>query len=53
MATMTADEMLSIEQRFPQVFQRPLYKRFGPLFLFAGILLYPSMPCGSSACRKC
>ena len=40
MATMTADEMLSIEERYPQVFRRPAYKRFAPLFLFVGILLY-------------
>lgn len=40
MAAMTADEMRSIEERFPQVFRRPLYKRFGPLVLFTGILLY-------------
>jgi len=40
MATMTAEEMLSIEERYPQVFRRPLCKRFAPLFLFVGILLY-------------
>ncbi|TPM31846.1 phosphonate ABC transporter, permease protein PhnE [Mesorhizobium sp. B2-3-4] len=40
MATMTAEQMLSIEQRHPQIFRRPLYKRFTPLLLFAGILLY-------------
>lgn len=40
MATMTAQEMLSIEERYPQVFRRPLYKRFAPLFLFVGILTY-------------
>jgi phosphonate transport system permease protein len=40
MAAMTADEILSIQQRFPQVFRRPLHKRFGPLLLFAGTLLY-------------
>ncbi|QND56809.1 phosphonate ABC transporter, permease protein PhnE [Mesorhizobium huakuii] len=40
MATMTAEEMLSIEERYPQVFRRPLYKRFAPLFLFVGILTY-------------
>ncbi|MGX5826513.1 phosphonate ABC transporter, permease protein PhnE [Mesorhizobium sp. 43Arga] len=40
MATMTAEEILSIEERYPQVFRRPLYKRFAPLFLFVGILTY-------------
>ena len=40
MASMTADEILSIEERYPQVFRRPLYKRFSPLLLFTGILLY-------------
>ncbi|TGT45931.1 phosphonate ABC transporter, permease protein PhnE [Mesorhizobium sp. M8A.F.Ca.ET.165.01.1.1] len=40
MATMTAEEMLSIEARHPQVFWRPAYKRFGPLLLFVGTLLY-------------
>lgn len=40
MVTMTAEEMLSIEERYPQVFRRPLYKRFAPLFLFVGILIY-------------
>jgi phosphonate transport system permease protein len=40
MASMTAEEMLSIEERYPQVFRRPLYKRFAPLFLFVGILTY-------------
>ncbi|MBZ9673053.1 phosphonate ABC transporter, permease protein PhnE [Mesorhizobium sp. ES1-3] len=40
MATMTAEEILSIEARHPQVFQRPAYKRFGPLLLFIGTLLY-------------
>ncbi|MGO4638585.1 phosphonate ABC transporter, permease protein PhnE [Mesorhizobium sp. 2RAF45] len=40
MATMTAEEILSIEERYPQVFRRPLYKRFAPLFLFIGILTY-------------
>ncbi|TPM98051.1 phosphonate ABC transporter, permease protein PhnE [Mesorhizobium sp. B2-1-3A] len=38
--TMTAEEMLSIEERYPQVFRRPLHKRFAPLFLFVGILTY-------------
>ncbi|TPL92176.1 phosphonate ABC transporter, permease protein PhnE [Mesorhizobium sp. B2-3-12] len=40
MATMTAEQMLPIEERYPQIFRRPLYKRFTPLLLFAGILLY-------------
>lgn len=40
MATMTADEIQSIEKRFPHVFQRPPHKRFGPLLLFVGTLLY-------------
>ncbi|BAV47976.1 phosphonate ABC transporter, permease protein PhnE [Mesorhizobium sp. 113-1-2] len=40
MTTMTAEEILSIEERYPQVFRRPLYKRFAPLFLFVGILTY-------------
>jgi phosphonate transport system permease protein len=40
MAAMTADQMLSIEERFPQVFRRPLRKRFGPLLLLAGVVLY-------------
>jgi len=40
MATMTTEEILSIEERYPQVFRRPLYKRFAPLLLFVGILTY-------------
>ena len=40
MATMTADEIQAIEERFPQVFQRPMHKRFGPLLMLAGTLLY-------------
>jgi phosphonate transport system permease protein len=40
MAVMTADEILSIEERYPHVFQRPLHKRFGPLLLVVGTLLY-------------
>ncbi|GLQ82382.1 phosphonate ABC transporter, permease protein PhnE [Mesorhizobium huakuii] len=40
MATMTAEEILSIEERYPQVFRRPLYKRFASLLLFVGILTY-------------
>lgn len=37
---MTAAEIQSIEERFPQVFRRPFHKRFGPLLLLGGILLY-------------
>ena len=37
---MTVDEVRAIEQRYPQVFRRPVYKRFWPLFLVAGTLLY-------------
>ncbi|MCV3207502.1 phosphonate ABC transporter, permease protein PhnE [Mesorhizobium sp. YC-39] len=40
MAAMTADEISSIEERFPQVFRRPFHKRFGPLLLIVGTLLY-------------
>ncbi|TJV39316.1 MAG: phosphonate ABC transporter, permease protein PhnE [Mesorhizobium sp.] len=40
MATMTSDEISAIEDRFPQVFRRPAYKRFGPLFLLLGTVLY-------------
>jgi phosphonate transport system permease protein len=40
MTTLTADQIQSIEERYPDVFRRPAYKRFGPLFLFAGILFY-------------
>ncbi|TPN23005.1 phosphonate ABC transporter, permease protein PhnE [Mesorhizobium sp. B2-3-3] len=40
MSTMTADEILSIEERYPQVFRRPAYKRYGPLLLVAGTMLY-------------
>ena len=40
MAAMTADEISAIEDRFPQVFRRPAYKRFGPLFLLLGTVLY-------------
>ena len=36
---MTVDEVRAIEQRYPQVFRRPVYKRFWPLFLVAGTLL--------------
>ncbi|RWA67969.1 MAG: phosphonate ABC transporter, permease protein PhnE [Mesorhizobium sp.] len=37
---MTVDEIRAIEERFPQVFRRPLYKRFWPLLLVAGTILY-------------
>ena len=37
---MTVDEVREIEKRFPNVFQRPFYKRFWPLFLVAGTILY-------------
>ncbi|MER9377029.1 MULTISPECIES: phosphonate ABC transporter, permease protein PhnE [unclassified Mesorhizobium] len=40
MAALTADQIQSIEERFPQVFQRPFHKRFGPLMLLGGIFLY-------------
>ena len=40
MATMTAEDMLSIEERHPELFRRPAYKRFGPLFLLLGTVLY-------------
>ncbi|TIW26420.1 MAG: phosphonate ABC transporter, permease protein PhnE [Mesorhizobium sp.] len=40
MATITANDMQAIEARYPQIFRRPLYKRFGPLFLVAGTVLY-------------
>lgn len=38
--TMTANEIRSIEERFPQVFKRPFQKRFGPLLLLGGTFLY-------------
>lgn len=37
---MTVDEISAIEARHPQVFQRPIHKRFWPLFLVAGTILY-------------
>ena len=40
MAAMTANEIIAIEERFPEVFHRPAYKRFWPLFLVAGTVLY-------------
>ncbi|MBZ9735086.1 phosphonate ABC transporter, permease protein PhnE [Mesorhizobium sp. CA18] len=38
MAAMTAEEIRTIEDRHPQIFQRP--KRFWPLLLIAGTVLY-------------
>ncbi|TIP03784.1 MAG: phosphonate ABC transporter, permease protein PhnE [Mesorhizobium sp.] len=40
MAAMTVDEISAIEDRHPQIFQRPAYKRFWPLLLIAGTVLY-------------
>ncbi|MBZ9677327.1 phosphonate ABC transporter, permease protein PhnE [Mesorhizobium sp. ES1-1] len=40
MAAMTAGEIRAIEDRFPLLFRRPVYKRFGPLLLLAGTVLY-------------
>ena len=40
MAALNIDEVSAIEQRHPQIFKRPLYKRFWPLLLIAGTLLY-------------
>ncbi|ESZ64812.1 phosphonate ABC transporter, permease protein PhnE [Mesorhizobium sp. C120A] len=40
MTALTTDQVQSIEERYPQIFRRPAYKRFAPLFLFGGILLY-------------
>lgn len=40
MAAMTADELSAIEDRHPQIFQRPAYKRFWPPLLVAGTVLY-------------
>ncbi|MFC3325555.1 phosphonate ABC transporter, permease protein PhnE [Mesorhizobium cantuariense] len=37
---MTVDEIKAIEERYPHVFRRPAYRRFGPLLLFVGTLLY-------------
>lgn len=37
---MTVDEIRAIEERHPQIFQRPAYKRFWPLLLIAGTVLY-------------
>ncbi|MGX8011915.1 phosphonate ABC transporter, permease protein PhnE [Mesorhizobium sp. ORM8.1] len=37
---MTVDDIKAIEERHPHVFRRPTYKRFGPLLLFVGTLLY-------------
>ena len=33
---MTAEELSAIEDRHPQIFRRPVYKRFWPLLLIAG-----------------
>jgi phosphonate transport system permease protein len=40
MVTMTAEQIVSIEERHPELFRRPAYKRFGPLFLLLGTVLY-------------
>ncbi|RAZ78037.1 phosphonate ABC transporter, permease protein PhnE [Mesorhizobium atlanticum] len=40
MSTITADEIRAIETRHPQIFQRPAYKRFWPVLLIAGTVLY-------------
>lgn len=40
MPAMTADQVKAIEDRHPQIFQRPAYKRFWPLLLIAGTVLY-------------
>ncbi|TPI75817.1 phosphonate ABC transporter, permease protein PhnE [Mesorhizobium sp. B2-8-9] len=40
MAAMTAEEIRTIEDRHPQIFQRPAYKHFWPLLLIAGTVLY-------------
>ncbi|MDX8448825.1 phosphonate ABC transporter, permease protein PhnE [Mesorhizobium captivum] len=37
---MTVDEIRAIEERHPQIFQRPAYRRFWPLLLIAGTVLY-------------
>ena len=37
---MTADQIRSIEERFPHVFRRPFHQRFGPLLLLGGTLVY-------------
>jgi phosphonate transport system permease protein len=37
---MTATELASIEQRYPEVFRQPLAKRYGALLLFGGTILY-------------
>ncbi|RUX71674.1 phosphonate ABC transporter, permease protein PhnE, partial [Mesorhizobium sp. M2A.F.Ca.ET.040.01.1.1] len=38
--SLLADEISAIENRHPQIFQRPAYKRFWPLLLVAGTVLY-------------
>ncbi|CDX39254.1 Phosphonate ABC transporter, inner membrane subunit [Mesorhizobium plurifarium] len=40
MPAMTADQVKAIEDRHPQIFQRPAYKRFWPLLMIAGTVLY-------------
>jgi phosphonate transport system permease protein len=40
MATMTADQISAIEERYPHVLRRPAHKRFGPLVLLLGTVLY-------------
>ena len=37
---MTVEQLQAIEDRHPQVFKRPLYKRFWPLLVIAGTVLY-------------
>ena len=37
---MTVEEIAAIEERHPQVFHRPAYKRFWPLLLIAGTMFY-------------
>jgi hypothetical protein len=54
MAAMTANEIIAIEERFPEVFHRPAYKRFWPLFLVAGTVLYLAYALWFfTACRRC
>jgi phosphonate transport system permease protein len=40
MAMMTAREIIAIEERYPHVLRRPAHKRFGPLVLLLGTVLY-------------
>ncbi|TGS10369.1 phosphonate ABC transporter, permease protein PhnE, partial [Mesorhizobium sp. M4B.F.Ca.ET.190.01.1.1] len=37
---MTSSEISAIEERYPQVFRRPAYKRFGPLLLLLGTVFH-------------